>query len=98
MTPFVLQAVELLWLVSLVFGFGSYGISVALSEREGPYSFLTRLRQEFSVVECPYCSGFWICLALWLIAGNFAISWFLVPFGVLASWGIQTAMLTISGK
>jgi hypothetical protein len=66
---------------------GTYAITLALRESDGPFGLLYRLRKvkavnSFGVLNCHLCTAFWVSLAL---CAAFGMLWM-----TLVAWGAST--------
>ena len=69
---------EILWVACVV-----YGVTILLTEYDGPFSAFYRLRQTKllrKVMACPACLGVWVALLIALVGVH--------PMSVLAGYGL----------
>jgi len=74
-------------LASLIFG--TYIITLVLTESEGAYGGLYKLRQnkkvdDFGILNCFMCTAFWIALLFCSVTGNLGL--------LFIVWGASTAL------
>lgn len=50
----------------------TFGIAVMLSEKDGPFDILLRLRSKFKLLECTVCISFWVAL---VVLAMLALGW-----------------------
>lgn len=58
--------------------FGTYAISLALTQADGPFGIIYKIRthtavENFGALGCFLCTAFWVALALCLITGNLSL-------------------------
>jgi len=72
---------------ALVLIFGTYAITLALTESQGPWGLFYKLRKNkhvdsFGLLNCHICTALWVAMALGLILGHVEL--------VLLAWGVST--------
>jgi hypothetical protein len=84
----------------LIYIFAIYGLVFLIRDIDGPWGILSWLRSKlmqnkyvgvffFKLLDCPYCSGWWAGIAIYLLSQK---EWHL---NLLICWGLASAIISL---
>lgn len=77
----------------LVLSIAVWFTSHLLTHELGPFSILARIRVSISVLQCIYCTAFWVAIILYAIY----VYWTPIPAHVLAVGGAALMLRSYTG-